>query len=109
MIGDTMYVHTPFPNIVYALDLANEGKIIWNTGDDPFMGRGGMIHVDGKLLIQDGETGYLRVVEPKVEGYKELAVADIFGKKAEVDEQIAAQEYTLSLLSVFLILMLIFQ
>ena len=24
-----MYVHTPFPNIVYALDLKNEGKIIW--------------------------------------------------------------------------------
>ncbi len=29
VIGDTMFVHTPFPNIVYALDLANEGKIIW--------------------------------------------------------------------------------
>lgn len=68
------------------------GKIVWNTGDDPFMGRGGMIHVDGKLLIQDGETGYLRVVEPRVDGYKELAMADIFGKKAEVDEQLAAQE-----------------
>jgi len=25
----TMYVHTPFPNKVYALDLANENKIIW--------------------------------------------------------------------------------
>lgn len=69
-----------------------DGKIIWRTGDDPFMGRGGMLHVDGKLLIQDGETGYLRVVEPKIDGYKELAMADIFGKKAEVDEQIAAQE-----------------
>jgi PQQ-dependent dehydrogenase (methanol/ethanol family) len=29
VIGDTMYVHTPFPNIVYALDLKNDGKIIW--------------------------------------------------------------------------------
>ncbi len=29
VIGDTMYVHTPFPNIVYALDLANDGKIKW--------------------------------------------------------------------------------
>jgi PQQ-dependent dehydrogenase (methanol/ethanol family) len=29
VIGDVMYVHTPFPNIVYALDLANEGRIIW--------------------------------------------------------------------------------
>lgn len=29
VIGDTMYLNTPFPNIVYALDLANEGKIKW--------------------------------------------------------------------------------
>ena len=29
VIGDTMYVHTPFPNIVYALDLNNNGAIIW--------------------------------------------------------------------------------
>src|SRR5258708_40329368 len=29
VIGNTMYVHTPFPNIVYALDLANEDKMVW--------------------------------------------------------------------------------
>ncbi len=29
VVGDVMYVHTPFPNIVYALDLNNEGKILW--------------------------------------------------------------------------------
>jgi lanthanide-dependent methanol dehydrogenase len=29
VIGDIMYVHTPFPNNVYALDLANDGKILW--------------------------------------------------------------------------------
>src|ERR1700727_1596010 len=29
VIGDMMYVHTPFPNTVFALDLKNEGKIIW--------------------------------------------------------------------------------
>ncbi|GJD32633.1 Methanol dehydrogenase [cytochrome c] subunit 1 [Methylobacterium adhaesivum] len=29
VIGDMMFVHTPFPNIVYALDLNNEGKILW--------------------------------------------------------------------------------
>ena len=27
VVGDTMYVHTPFPNTVYALDLNNEGKM----------------------------------------------------------------------------------
>jgi PQQ-dependent dehydrogenase (methanol/ethanol family) len=29
IIGDTMYVHTPFPNIVYALDLNNDAAIKW--------------------------------------------------------------------------------
>lgn len=29
VVGDTMYVHTPFPNIVYALDLNNHGAIKW--------------------------------------------------------------------------------
>jgi PQQ-dependent dehydrogenase (methanol/ethanol family) len=29
IIGDTMYVHTPFPNIVYALDLSKDGVIKW--------------------------------------------------------------------------------
>src|SRR5882724_12862210 len=29
VIGDTMYISTPFPNIVYALDLNEPGKIIW--------------------------------------------------------------------------------
>lgn len=29
VIGSTMYVHTPFPNIVYALNLDDENKIIW--------------------------------------------------------------------------------
>ncbi|MFG1204720.1 methanol/ethanol family PQQ-dependent dehydrogenase [Xanthobacter aminoxidans] len=29
VVGDVMYVHTPFPNVVYALDLKNEGRILW--------------------------------------------------------------------------------
>jgi len=29
VVGDIMYVHTPFPNMVYALDLNNDGKILW--------------------------------------------------------------------------------
>jgi PQQ-dependent dehydrogenase (methanol/ethanol family) len=30
VIGDTMYLSTPFPNKVFALDLNNEGRIIWS-------------------------------------------------------------------------------
>ena len=71
------------------LDLA--GKTIWQTGAEPYMGRGNMIFVDGHLLIQDGEVGYLRSVKPSPDGYKEVAITDVFGKKTEVDEQIAKQ------------------
>jgi alcohol dehydrogenase (cytochrome c) len=30
IIGDVMYVHTPFPNKVFALDLNDSGRIIWS-------------------------------------------------------------------------------
>ncbi len=30
VIGDIMYIHTPVPNIVYALDLNDDGRIIWS-------------------------------------------------------------------------------
>ncbi len=29
VIGDVMYIHTPFPNVVFALDLKDQGRIIW--------------------------------------------------------------------------------
>ncbi|HLB80933.1 MAG TPA: PQQ-dependent dehydrogenase, methanol/ethanol family, partial [Dongiaceae bacterium] len=29
VIGDTMYIHAPFPNTVFALDLNDDGRIIW--------------------------------------------------------------------------------
>ena len=29
IIGNVMYVHGPFPNPVYALDLKNDAKILW--------------------------------------------------------------------------------
>lgn len=69
-----------------------EGNIKWNTGANPFMGRGNMVQVGDKLLIQDGEVGYLRVVDPSPEGYREIAMADVFGKKEEVDAQIEKQK-----------------
>ncbi|HEY0424606.1 MAG TPA: PQQ-dependent dehydrogenase, methanol/ethanol family, partial [Rhodopila sp.] len=29
VVGDVMYVHAPFPNTVFALDLNHDGKILW--------------------------------------------------------------------------------
>ncbi|MCH7228094.1 PQQ-binding-like beta-propeller repeat protein [Haloferula sp. A504] len=56
-----------------------DGKELWNTGTEPFMGRGGMIHADGMLIIQDGENGVLRLVKPSPEGFRLLAEANVFG------------------------------
>lgn len=68
-----------------------DGNIRWNTGASPFMGRGNLIEVEGKFLIQDGEVGYLRVVDPNPKEYRQLAEADIFGKKKEIEETLAKQ------------------
>ncbi|MEJ6580163.1 MAG: PQQ-like beta-propeller repeat protein [Akkermansiaceae bacterium] len=56
-----------------------DGKELWSTGEAPFMGRGGSLFADGMLIIQDGENGVLRLVEPSSKGYKELASANLFG------------------------------
>lgn len=29
VVGDVMYIHTPFPNKVFALDLNNPGRVLW--------------------------------------------------------------------------------
>lgn len=29
VVGDMMYVHTPFPNNIFALDLSDNGRIVW--------------------------------------------------------------------------------
>ena len=66
VIGDTMYVHTPFPNIVYALDLANDGKILWKyePKQDPDVipvmccdtVNRGVAYLDGKILLHQADT-----------------------------------------------------
>ena len=55
-----------------------DGQEVWRTGDDPFMGRGGCLYADGMLIIQDGEKGTLRLIEPSPEGFKLLAEANVF-------------------------------
>src|ERR1700712_4191373 len=66
VIGDTMYVHTPFPNTVYALDLNNEGKIIWKyePRQDPNVipimccdtVNRGVSYADGKVFLHQADT-----------------------------------------------------
>jgi Glucose dehydrogenase len=66
VIGDTMYVHTPFPNIVYALDLNNDGKIKWRytPKQDPSVipvmccdtVNRGLAYDNGKIFLHQADT-----------------------------------------------------
>src|SRR4029078_1121731 len=64
--GDVMYVHGPFPNPVYALDLKNESKIIWKyePTQDPNLipvmccdtVNRGLAYADGKIFLHQADT-----------------------------------------------------
>src|SRR6266481_5782802 len=66
IIGNTMYVHTPFPNKVYALDLNNDGKIVWKyePKQDPNVipvmccdtVNRGVAYADGKIFLHQADT-----------------------------------------------------
>jgi alcohol dehydrogenase (cytochrome c) len=66
VIGDVMYVHTPFPNIVYALDLNNNGRIIWKyePKQDPTVipvmccdtVNRGVAYGDGKIILDQADA-----------------------------------------------------
>ncbi|MBB4183416.1 PQQ-dependent dehydrogenase (methanol/ethanol family) [Sinorhizobium terangae] len=66
VIGDVMYVHTPFPNTVYALDLKNDGKILWkyepkqDANVIPIMCcdtvNRGPAYGDGKIILYQADT-----------------------------------------------------
>jgi lanthanide-dependent methanol dehydrogenase len=66
IIGDVMYVHTPFPNIVYALDLNNDGAILWKyePKQDPNVipvmccdtVNRGVAYGDGMIILHQADT-----------------------------------------------------
>jgi lanthanide-dependent methanol dehydrogenase len=66
VIGDVMYLQTPFPNNVYALDLKNDGKILWSykPTQDPSVipvmccdtVNRGLSYGDGKIFLHQADT-----------------------------------------------------
>ncbi|SFJ26692.1 lanthanide-dependent methanol dehydrogenase XoxF5 [Bradyrhizobium sp. cf659] len=66
IIGNMMYVHTPFPNKVYAIDLSNENKIVWKyePKQDPNVipvmccdtVNRGLSYGDGKIILHQADT-----------------------------------------------------
>jgi alcohol dehydrogenase (cytochrome c) len=66
IIGNVMYVHTPFPNNVFALDLNDNGRIIWKyePHQDPSVipvmccdtVNRGVAYGDGKIILVQADT-----------------------------------------------------
>ncbi|WP_181872557.1 lanthanide-dependent methanol dehydrogenase XoxF5 [Phyllobacterium bourgognense] len=66
IVGDVMYVHAPFPNTVFALDLNNDGKILWkyepkqDANVIPIMCcdtvNRGVAYGDGKIFLYQADT-----------------------------------------------------
>ena len=66
VVGDVMYVHTPFPNMVYALDLNEDGRILWKyePQQDPDVipvmccdtVNRGVAYADGKIFLHQADT-----------------------------------------------------
>ncbi|MGY3604826.1 MULTISPECIES: lanthanide-dependent methanol dehydrogenase XoxF5 [unclassified Bradyrhizobium] len=66
IIGNMMYVHTPFPNKVYALDLSQDNKIVWRyePKQDPNVipvmccdtVNRGVAYGDGKIFLHQADT-----------------------------------------------------
>ncbi|WAC26975.1 lanthanide-dependent methanol dehydrogenase XoxF5 [Ancylobacter sp. SL191] len=93
IIGDVMYVHTPFPNIVYALDLSNDGKIIWKyePKQDPNVipvmccdtVNRGLAYSDGTIFLHQADTT-LVALDAKT-GAKKWSVVNGDPKKGETN------------------------
>jgi lanthanide-dependent methanol dehydrogenase len=66
VIGNVMYVHAPFPNTVFALDLDHDGKILWKyePKQDPNVipvmccdtVNRGLSYADGKIFLNQADT-----------------------------------------------------
>lgn len=66
IIGDTMYLHTPFPNKVFSMNLAEEGRINWlyEPKQDPSVipvmccdtVNRGLAYADGKVFLHQADT-----------------------------------------------------
>lgn len=93
VIGDVMYVHTPFPNIVYALDLNNDGKILWKyePKQDPNVVpvmccdtvNRGLAYADGKIFLHQADTTVVALNAQT--GKVEWSVANGDPKKGETN------------------------
>ncbi|MFC7053141.1 lanthanide-dependent methanol dehydrogenase XoxF5 [Hansschlegelia quercus] len=93
VVGDLMYVHTPFPNNVYALDLNDGGKIVWRyePKQDPSVipvmccdtVNRGLAYADGIIFLHQADTT-LVALDAK-SGQKKWSVVNGDPKKGETN------------------------
>ena len=69
VVIDNLIYGTTDPGKLVCLDPRNEGKIVWEQRG---FGKGGLIAVDGVLLVLDGNNGDLAMVKATPEAYQEL-------------------------------------
>ncbi|GLK69147.1 lanthanide-dependent methanol dehydrogenase XoxF5 [Hansschlegelia plantiphila] len=93
VIGDIMYVHTPFPNNVFALDLNDNGRIIWTyqPKQDPSVipvmccdtVNRGLAYADGLIILHQADTTVV-ALDAKT-GQKKWSVVNGDPKKGETN------------------------
>ena len=67
--------------------LSLDGKELWRTEDEPFFGRGNAVLAGDHLLIQDGDSGILRVAKATPAGYRTIVEVDLFGFAGQRDRK----------------------
>ncbi|MET0314115.1 MAG: lanthanide-dependent methanol dehydrogenase XoxF5 [Hansschlegelia sp.] len=93
VVGDLMYVHTPFPNNVYALDLNDGGKIVWRyePKQDPSVipvmccdtVNRGLAYADGLIILHQADTTVVALDAKS--GQKKWSVVNGDPKKGETN------------------------
>ena len=93
VIGNMMYVHTPFPNNVFALNLDEGGKIVWKyePKQDPSVipvmccdtVNRGLAYADGMILLHQADTTVV-AIDAKT-GQKKWSVVNGDPKKGETN------------------------
>ncbi|MCY1720684.1 PQQ-binding-like beta-propeller repeat protein [Prolixibacteraceae bacterium Z1-6] len=79
-INDHFYINNNGkPNELVCL--TQNGERVWEKGSAPGFDLGSLILIDGLIINQNGKNGDIHLIEPTVEGYKEVGKASFFNAK----------------------------
>lgn len=79
-VNDHFYINNNgSPGELVCLNL--KGERVWEKGSAPDFEMGSIILVDGLIINQNGKNGDIHLIEPSIEGYKEVGKASFFDSK----------------------------